>query len=211
MNFDRKLKVAAKGDLKGVKQLLKETPSLLNTPSEGHNRTLLWEAVNANRKELASYLIQQGADVNIPGRYRAQTYVLLKPYCIAHKKKYEALKKLLMESGHQMDLYSIAYIGTEADLTKAIKKNKKLINQLQKEDKHWQVTPLHFALSGNNISTVNILLEEGAEVKKYSPLLYEIACRNNRLDFVKLLTKYGGEPAEVKVKCHPFFITTIAS
>jgi len=199
MNFDRKLKLAAKGDLKGVKQLLKETPSLLNTPSEGHNRTLLWEAVNANRKELVAYLIQQGADVNIPGRYRAQTYVLLKPFCIAHKKKYETLKKVIMDRGHQMDIFSLAYLGTKEDLIKAVKKNKKLINQLQKEDKQWEVTPLHFALSGNNMATVNILLERGVEVKKYSPLLYEIACRNNRLDFVKLLTKYGGEPGQVKV------------
>ena len=158
MNFDRVLKVAAKGDLNGVKRILKDNPAILNQPSEGHNRTLLWEAVNANRKELAKYLIQQGADVNIPGRYRAQTYILVKPYCIAHKKKYEALKKLLIDSGHQMDIYSIAYLGTETELTQAIKKNKKLINQLQREDKHWKVTPLHFALSGNNTPAVNLSL-----------------------------------------------------
>ena len=93
-NFDKLLKIASKGDIIGIKRILKEDFDILNKFNEGHNRTLIWEAVNSNKEELAKYLIDQGADVNIPGRYRSKTYVLLKPYCIAYRNKKKGLPKI---------------------------------------------------------------------------------------------------------------------
>lgn len=199
MNYDRILKIAAKGDLEQIQNLLQENNSLLNRPSEGHNRTLLWEAVNSNRIDLVKYLVEQGADVNIPGRYRSQTFVLLKPYCIAHKKKKETLKNYLLSNGHVMDIFSIAYLKGREDLLNKLANRKYLINQRQEEDKIWKVTPIHFAVSSNNLDTILPLLELGATIKEHSKLLYEIACRNNRLDIIQLLTKYGGNPTLVDV------------
>ena len=198
-SFDKVLKIAAKGDLGGVRSILKEYPEVLNKASEGHHRTLLWEAVNKNRRELVEYLVDQGADVNIPGRYRSQTFVLLKPYCIAHKNKKEGLKDYLFINGHEMDIHSLAYLGRNEDLTQKIHTDQKQINLAQKEDKIWEVTPLHFAVSGKHISTTELLLEAGAEVSNYSRLLYEIACRNNSMDTIKLLTKFGGDPKAIDV------------
>ncbi len=198
-NFDRVLKMAAKGELLRLKKLLKECPGVLNRPSEGHHRTLLWEAVNSNRMELVKYLIKSGADVNIPGRYRSETYVLLKPYCIAHKKKNKKLETFLLANGHTMDVYSLAYLGRNTELLKAISRQRKLVDQLQKEDKIWRVTPLHFAAAGNQISTMEMLLESGSGLREHSKLLYEIACRKNNLDMVILLTRFGGIPSEVDV------------
>ncbi|GAB5554726.1 MAG: hypothetical protein Sapg2KO_43170 [Saprospiraceae bacterium] len=199
MNFDKILKLAAKGDLPGVQKILKENPTLLNKPSGGHNRTLLWEAVNGNRIDLVEYLIDAGADVNIPGRYRNETFVLLKPYNIAHRKKKEELKAYLLSKGHEMDVFSLSYSGTATELATKIKKDKNLIHQEQPEDILWKVTPLHFALAGENKAVLIKLLELGAKVEPYSKLLYEIACRNNRLDLIKLLTKYGGDPSQAEV------------
>lgn len=172
---------------------------MLNRPSEGHRRTLLWEAVNSNRIPLIKYLIEVGADVNIAGRYRSKTYVLLKPYCIAHRDRREMLKSYLREGGHQDDIFSLAYCGSLEELTNAIHFDKTLLNKPQQEDLHWLVTPLHYALSGQNEESLRWLLDQGAEVKKHSKLLYEMACRQDRLDLVKLLTKYGGSPKEVDV------------
>lgn len=199
MNFDNVLKLAAKGDLERVQNILGENPTILNRASEGHNRTLLWEAVNGNRKEVIEYLIGEGASVNIPGRYRSQTFVLLKPYCIAHKKRKEDLKDYLISQGHVMDIFSVAYSGTISELEASIKIDKSLINKRQKEDTIWHVTPLHFALSAENELIFVRLLELGAKVKEHSKLLYEIGCRKNRLDLIKLITKFGGNPTEVEV------------
>lgn len=198
-HFDKVLRIASKGDLDGIKFLLQKHPDILNRPSEGHNRTILWEAVNANRIELVDYLIQKGADVNIPGRYRSQTYVLLKPYSIAFKNKKEHLQNYLLSNGHEMDIYTLSYLGSPDEILTKLNKKKKLVNQPQKEDEQWEVCPIHFGVSGTNIPAIELLLDLGAEVKKYSKLLYEIACRHDRLDIIKLLTKFGGIPSEIDV------------
>lgn len=198
-SFDKVLKIASKGNILAVKTLINDYPNILNKAIGGHNRTILWEAVNKDRIELVQYLIQQGADVNIPGRYRNQTYVLLKPFCIAHKNNKEKLKDILLSNGHIMDIYSLSYLGRNKEIIESIKEDSKLIKQIQKEDKIWDVCPLHFAVAGNNISTIETLLDLGAEVEKYSQLLYEIACRNERIDIIKLLTKFGGIPSQVDV------------
>jgi len=125
-NFDKILRIASKGDIIEIENLLKKYPQIINRPSEGHNRTILWEAVNKNRFPLTDFLIQKGADVNIPGRYRSQTFVLLKPYCIAVKNKNEKLQNLILSNGHQMDIYSLSYLGKVNEIQNTIKNNKNL-------------------------------------------------------------------------------------
>jgi len=197
--YDKVLKIASKGDVKGIRELLKAYPNILNKPSEGHNRTLIWEAVNKNRIELINFLIEQSADVNIPGRYRSQNYVLLKPYCLAVQNKKEKLQNLLLSNGHKMDIFTSSFCGNEKEILEQISIDKTKVNQRQEQDKIWETTPLHYAVSGNNIPTIKALLNTGAVVKKHSKLLYDIACRNNRLDIVKLLSSHGGAPKEVDV------------
>ena len=60
-SFDKFLKLAAKGKGEQIRQILAKYPQLLNQASGGHNRTLLWEAVNSKRHEL----VEKGADVHI--------------------------------------------------------------------------------------------------------------------------------------------------
>ncbi len=198
-SFSHILKYASKGDISSIQYLLKEKPSLLNEKSGGHNRTLLWEAVNSSRVDLVRYLIEKGADVNIPGRYRNETFVLLKPYCIAVKKKYFTIRDLLLTNGHQMDVFSMAWLGDYDLLSVKIQKDKTLIHKLMEEEEVWEISLLHYALAGENFQIAKMLIEQGAEVNKYSKLLYEIACRLDRFDFVKLFTQAGGAPNMVDV------------
>jgi len=64
LRIDQTLKLAAKGDLDAVKQVLADDPAMLNAMSDSHHRTLLWEAANANRMEVVEYLVAMGTDVN---------------------------------------------------------------------------------------------------------------------------------------------------
>lgn len=199
IHYDKVLKIASKGELKIIQNLLNTYPEILNRPSEGHNRTILWEAVNKNRIPLVEFLIQKRANVNIPGRYRSESFVLLKPYCIAVRNKNEKLQNLMLSNGHQMDIFSLSYLGKVDEIQRTIKDNETLLNLPQKEDKLWKVIPLHFALVSKNIDTVKELLKLGSQVKSHSKLLYDIACRTNQIDLIKLLSKYGGNPKEVDV------------
>ena len=56
---------ARKGDLDKVKSLLKESPQLLNEQDD-YGRTPLSAAVDKRQRALAEYLVNLGADVNIP-------------------------------------------------------------------------------------------------------------------------------------------------
>lgn len=199
MSFNKKLKYAAGGDLGQVRIMLSEDPSLLNAKSGGHNRTFLWEAVNKNHFELAQFLLSQGADTNIPGRYRAQTHLLLKPYCIASAKRRSNLVELLASNGHEMDIFSASFLDRREFVSQQLTADPTLINTEQIEDKHWKVTPLHFALGGGNLTLAKWMIDQGSDVRSHSNLLYEMACRMRRLDFIELITNSGGLPAEARV------------
>ena len=95
------LKLAVKGDVEAIAARLAAEPQLLNAASEGHNRTLLWEAANAGRLDLVRFLVEAGADVNVPGRYRHETFVLLKPYSVAvTKKRAQGMRARNLRRGH---------------------------------------------------------------------------------------------------------------
>lgn len=198
-SFVEILKEVTRLDIEEVKLLLKARPELLNQKSEGHNRTLLWEAVNSKKLALAEYLISLGVDVNIPGRYRSKHLLLLKPYCIAVKKRDKQMAQLLLDSGHEMDIRSASYLGLNDQVILMLRYYSEESNELEPEDKIWNCTSLHYAALGANLTTMSMLIAYGAEVKPHSKLLYEIACRQNNFDLVKLITEHGGDPSQADV------------
>ena len=199
LSFVEILKEVAKGDLGYVQKLLSEQPHLLNQRTGGHNRTMLWEAVNSKKLELVTFLISKGANVNIPGRYRNQTMLLLKPYCIATKKRDKAMAKLLLENGHEMDTYSTCFLGLDDDLMKMLRYDPTCPNKILDEDEIWNCTPLHYGTLGGHETIIGKLIAYGAEVTPHSSLLYEIACRKNDFKLIKYLTEHGADPTMVSV------------
>ena len=102
LRIDPLLKLAASGDLTAVKRELRGRPALLNAMSAGHHRALLWEAANANRMDLVEYLVERGAGLDVPGRYRSETFVLLTPHCIARARGRREVAEFLLARGASM-------------------------------------------------------------------------------------------------------------
>ncbi|MBT4503006.1 MAG: hypothetical protein HOC74_35055 [Gemmatimonadetes bacterium] len=197
--IDSILKFAAKGDLPAVIKNLADKPSLLNAMSQGHHRTLLWEAANGNRMEVVRYLVEKGADVNIPGRYRSETFVLLKPYCIAERRKRKQVAEYLLENGTEIDIYSAAFLGELEILKKRTEEKDNSANILHPDDSVWNVVPLHYAVAGEQIQTANYLIQMETDVLKHSELLLDMACRLGRMDLVHLLVDAGADPSKTPV------------
>jgi ankyrin repeat protein len=197
--IDAVLKFAAKGDLPAVKRALAEKPTLLNAMSEGHHRTFLWEAANRNRMEVVKYLVRKGADVNIPGRYRSETFVLLTPYCIAEKRKRKKIAEFLLAHETELDIYSAAFLGDLGLLKKWVSRKASLVNASHPEDSAWDVIPLHYAIAGEQIEAAKFLISKKTKVSKHSELLLDIACRLDRMDLIQLLVGAGADPARVEV------------
>lgn len=195
--FNYAYTLAAKGDLPGIQQVIKLNPHLLTLTTPGHNRTILWIAVRRNRGEIVDFLLNQGADVNIPGRVRSESFVLIKPYCVAWSLKRKLIASALKAYGNVLDGFSMAYLGMLEPLKNLIQKEPQIVNQEQPEDKIWQVTLLHFALSGGHLPTTELLIKHDAVVRPYSSLLLDISARKNRLDLVRLLLRAGADGSAV--------------
>jgi len=114
------LRIAARGDVDGLRDILDRAPGLLSASSAGHNRTLLWEAVRHGRRAAVEFLVERGADLNVPGRYRHETLVLITPYCVARRRRDDDLAGYLLARGSVVDAYRAAFLGDCARLDAAL-------------------------------------------------------------------------------------------
>ena len=73
---------AGRGDLDAVKHFLNYKPEWLHTIGS-HGRTMLWEAAYRGKLEIVKYLVEQGANFNLPGCHLSQHDLEITPYCVA--------------------------------------------------------------------------------------------------------------------------------
>lgn len=192
VGMDAMLKDARRGNLKAVKRHLRRDPSLLLAKSGGHNRTFLWEATRGNQLEVMEYLIDAGAESNVPGRIRAEIVVLLKPYCVArHLHLSEAAE--LMCARTEVDIFSACFLGDIRCVQQLLKRKPHLLTQEQEEDSVWRVTPLHFAVAGGQEELVRMLIKKGAQVRPYTRLLTNAAVRMKHPELIPLLLEGGAD------------------
>src|SRR5687767_10237687 len=177
LGMDRILKDDARRDLQAVQGHLTRDPSLLLAKSGGHNRTFLWEATRGNRPGLVKYLLDAGADPNVPGRTRSEIVVLLKPYCVARWYRRAALAELLLRAGTTADVYSACFLGDAVRVQKLLEEDPTSLVREQEDDSVWRVTPLHYAVAGGHEGLARSLIQRGARVKAYTRLLCDAAVR----------------------------------
>lgn len=199
LGIDQVLKLAAKGDLPALKAALDCDPGLLHAMSDGHKRTFVWEAANANRLETLQYLVEKGAPFDVPGRYRSHDLVLLTPYCVAVKKKRQKIADFLLRHGARIDTYSAAFLGDMATLQAHVEAAPDSVNALHPDDTAWDVVPLHYAVAGEQAETVAYLIENGTDLARHGPLLLDMVCRLGRPDLARLLVDGGADPATAPV------------
>ena len=197
--IDQTLKLAAKGDLPALKEALADDPGLLHAMSDGHRRTFVWEAANANRLETLEYLVEAGAPLDVPGRYRSHDLVLLTPYCIAVKRKRQKIAAYLLQHGARTDVYSAAFLGEMETLRQGIETDPGAVNALHPDDSAWDVVPLHYAVAGEQAEAAAYLIGAGTDLARHGPLLLDMACRRGRLDLARRLVNGGADPSRAPV------------
>lgn len=193
IGLDRILKDARRGDLRAVRGHLRRDPSLLLARSGGHNRTFLWEATRGNHAALVTFLLEAGADPNVPGRVRSEIVVLLKPYCIARRYRRPALAELLLEAGTAIDVYSACYLGDVDRVLQWLDEDPDLLVRENDEDSVWRVTPLHYAVAGGHEALTRSLIERGAPVAPYTRLLCNTAVRMGHPELLPILLDGGAD------------------
>jgi ankyrin repeat protein len=188
----RYLKIAARGDLNLLGQLLAEHPEFLSKRGS-HNRTLLWEAARKGRLAAVQWLMEQGADIDATGSYNSESYVQITPYCAAVYYKRPDVAAYLYARQPLLDIFRAAFLGDLARVADILAAEPALLNAEDPHDNIYFTPVLAFAVAGGHLSMLRDLLERGAVVPSYSAQLLSLAARASRLDMIELLVVYGAE------------------
>ena len=204
-----KIVVAAvgRGDLDTVRELLEDNPAWIHTVGS-HGRTMLWEAAYRGKLEMVQFLLERGADINLPGCYHIQHRLEITPYCVARYEGRGSVADYLLEQGATIDIHTAAYLGDYDKVHSHLDKDPRLINKeylqavmlpagkphtFEHRETAW-ATPLCYAIVGRNPRIVELLISRGAIIEPYSERFLDYAVSMDLLAITMLLLNNGADP-----------------
>ena len=200
---------AGRGDLDTVRQLLDDKPTWIHTVGS-HGRTMLWEAAYRGKLEMVQFLLERGADINLPGCYHIQHRLEITPYCVARYEGRDSIADYLLQQGATIDIHTAAYLGDYDAVQAHLDSDPSLINTgylqavmlpagkphtFEHRETAW-ATPLCYAIRGGNPSIVELLISRGATIEPYSARFLDYAVSGNRIEITTLLLENGADPNE---------------
>lgn len=184
------LKLAERGRVNAVQSLIEENPEFLNKRGS-HGRTLLWSAVRHGRPELARWLLDQGADVNLTGCVNSESFIQLSPLSACTFYRRHEIYGLLEEHGAKDDIFRLTYRGESDKVLAQIESEPSL---LYAEDPHDEIyfSPLmSFAIVGGWSDLVRAFIDQGFNVRTYDFQLIFIASHFGEEEILNLLLANG--------------------
>jgi ankyrin repeat protein len=198
---------AGRGDLESVRQLVDDNPAWIHTVGS-HGRTMLWEAAYRGRLEVVRFLLERGADINLPGCYHIQHRLEITPYCVARYEGRDLVADYLLQQGATIDIHTAAYLGDYDTVRSHLDNDRSLVNSgylqvvmlpsggpttFEHRETAW-ATPLCYAIMGKNPAIVELLISRGAVIKRYSERFLDYATSDDRVEIAKLLLENGADP-----------------
>ena len=200
---------AGRGDLETVRQLLDDKPAWIHTVGS-HGRTMLWEAAYRGKLEMVGFLLERGADINLPGCYHIQHRLEITPYCVARLKGRDLVADYLLRHGATIDIHTAAYLGDYDVVCSHLNKDPNLVNSgylqavmlpagephsFEHRETAW-ATPLCYAIVGGNATVVELLISQGAIIEPYSERFLDYTASDDRVEIAKLLLENGADPSK---------------
>ena len=200
---------AGRGDLETVRYLVDDNPAWIHTVGS-HGRTMLWEAAYRGKLEMVQFLLERGADINLPGCYHIEHRLEITPYCVARYEGRDLVADYLLQHGATIDIHTAAYLGDYDPVRSHLDDDADLINSgylqavmlpagkphtFEHRETVW-ATPLCYAIVGGNPAIVELLISRGATIKPYSERFLDYAIAYNRVEIAKLLLKNGADSSK---------------
>jgi ankyrin repeat protein len=148
--------------------------------------TALYQAIYYDDFEMAEFLIDHGADVNIPNN------IGLSPLSLAVVKNNYALTEILLKNKADVNYldkkeHSVLYYAEKLNNSKIIKLLKRSIREYAGSD--FKENRLLGAIDADDLEYIRLLVDQGADVNQkinsYTPLM--IACEQGNLEIVEYL------------------------
>ncbi len=200
---------AGRGDLETVRQLVDDNPAWIHTVGS-HGRTMLWEAAYRGRLAMVQFLLERGADINLPGCYHIEHRLEITPYCVARYEGRDLVADSLLQRGAALDIHTAAYLKDYDTVQAHLDNDADLVNSgyLQAvmlpagqphtfEHRHaaW-ATPLCYAIVGGNPAIVELLISRGATIKPHSERFLDYAIAYDWVEIAKLLLENGADSSK---------------
>jgi ankyrin repeat protein len=186
---------AGEGDVDAVATLVEEHPRLIDQRG-GDGVTMLWTAARRGRMPVVRWLVEKGADVEIPGSAVHVTRVMVSPHCIAVRSRRAEVAQYLLDHGAQVDVFCAAFLGELDALREHIAAG--LVNAQSPHEDFHPVTPLHHAVDGGSVAATTLLLESGADARASGGRLLTSAANQGSIKLVRLLLDHGAEAADAE-------------
>lgn len=184
------LKLAERGQVDEVRNLLEEHPEFLNKRGS-HGRTLLWSAVRRGRLELVRWLLNKGADPNLTGCINSDSFVQLSPLSACEFYRREQIRSLLVAHGAKDDIFRHTYRGVADLVLDEIDNKPDLLHAEDPHDEIYYSPLLSFAIVGGTLDLVRSFVDRGFDVGKYSFQLIYIASHFRQNAILELLFSNG--------------------
>ena len=206
-----KIVVAAtgRGDIETVRQLVDDNPAWIHTVGS-HGRTMLWEAAYRGRLEMVQFLLERGADINLPGCYHIQHRIEITPYCVARYEGRDPVADYLLQQGATIDIHTAAYLKDYDTVRSHLDNDTDLVNSgylqavmlpagephtFEHREAAW-ATPLCYAIVGGNPAIVELLIARGATITPHSERFLDYAIAYDWVEIVELLLENGADPSK---------------
>lgn len=186
--------LAIKGKLDQLKRLLANDPSLLNKRGS-HGRTFLFEAVRKNRQEVVSWLLDQGADVQLTGSYNSESIVQLDALTAASFYRREHFVELLTRFGAERDVFRSAFVGDTDAVDAYLEDSPNLLDAEDPNDDIYYTPLISFCVAGGQLELLRKLVDRGASLRNYDAQLLFIAAHMGDKNVLNYLLSQEVSPA----------------
>jgi len=172
------LVLASSRNLAALAKKLAETGKFdLNQKARNNSMSALHYAAKAGNLELARYLIEKGANVNLYGEANKTSLH------IACEKNDMAMAQMLLEKGANANVYELESVGNLSLYSGGYKRR-------------FGNSPLHYAAQSGNLQLVQLIVESGADINAKSmeentPLHY--AAYHGHNDIIRFLVARGAD------------------
>ena len=193
---DRASELAHKGNLPGLRALLKESPETFHQPIKA--AIIMQAAAMAGRDDVVEFLLEAGVDrdkphylpINLAG-WAFERVLFVTPLGAARLKRRPKVEAVLLEQGAKEDPFTAAFLGDVPRLEQMLTSHSDWAQIGDPATDVVEITPLHHAVAGGHLAAVHTILSQVRGPIRGSLRALRGAAALGSVELVTLLLKRG--------------------
>ena len=199
----RSTDLARRGDVAGVGEALVEAPDLLRPT---YAAAIMQAAALAGRTQVIEMLLDRGVGADHPfylpvgvAGLAFERVVFVTPLCAARMKRRSAVESLLMAAGAHEDVFTSAFLGDVASLSRMLAADSALAQAPDPAVDILDITPVEHAVAGRQVETLRLLLDHLTSPLPGGVRALRGAAAQGSVAMVELLLGHGADPTRIGV------------